>query len=891
MAYYPPPPSDNDPMPPHAQHHPQNACRQNDTKRHHQPMPMHQYPNNRDNIGWNDDNVLLGYNRPLGNTNMNEKHNHHCSQQRSDIPSNNYSNDNDGPPYSQRNDNHNHHRVGRGDHSNTVNKRAAKRRVKHDLPGPAGNWFRQKKQQKSVVVVAVANRKGSASSTNAVNAQESGKKQQSNNNNNNNSNDAMTKTEYNGEQQSLKNEDRTPTASSSSSPHNNNNVKTKQDEQLFHDHSSDLHECNAWNLMCTTLNRIVPPANLLLHNHHHSHPHHPHQPGNAYTTYKSTLRKSIPNNYALIQDIHEGRYDTCHLDKTLYSTDLRIPLLVGYVASVQCHAHSDWTVLLVDELYSVVKYCTNNGGGNNGSSSSSSSGMNSSSSSSSNAGRGILCWIEERLVKQHANWVRPGVVWMIEGARLALFSSIEEDDDDVNVDMYNNNNSGSTAAAATTAMSTTAVVDVSPSTDNSRGGGSIDRMILVGESSLVYAWTPEEASSTFTHQEFSDLMERRCDLGLHGDELPDDEEEDENEEVTNVDCTSSKSEVKKKNDYYDADDDVLIVEETNAQTVEIIDVDVSNKKAAAEEQVLEACSAANDGTHTESHTEVAKCIPQVVDDEPKDVTQPPVNKNLPNPYAKKDFSQVTPSEETKSQLPHVENLPKEDEMIDSSVQVQSKETRLPTAESKVLGDITCETKDSGQSSPTRSTTLDNALNAKRQPADGPDQQIQLDIDDSFDDMLDEDSLDEVTPRKNKRDHTNVLNSNTSTTGGESFDDMLDEDSDDRETPHNKEEGTKGKLESKMSTPGGDSFDDMLDEDSLDVDTPYGGKLGSKMDTPGGDSFDDLLCDDSDDNIEAMFQTRNPQPTSDNNLFSPSQGVSVLDKDDLADLGDEDDDDF
>lgn len=423
------------------------------------------------------------------------------------------------------------------------------------------------------------------------------------------------------------------------------------------------------------------------------------------------------------------------------------------------------------------------------------------------------------------NCIALGVVWMIEGARLALFSSIEEDD--VNVDTYNNNNSGSTAAATTTAMSTTAVVDVSPSTaDNSRGGGSIDRMILVGESSLVYAWTPEEASSTFTHQEFSDLMERRCDLGLHGDELPDDEDEDEdeNEEVTNVDCTSSKSEVKKKNDYYDADDDVLIVEEANAQTVEIINVDVSNKKAATaaaaeEEQVSEACSAAHDETHTESHTEVAKRIPQVVDDEPKDVvTQPPVNKNLPNPYAKKDFSQVTPSEETKSKLPHLENLPKEDEIIDSSVQVLSKETRLSTAESKVLGDITCETKDSGQSSPTRSMTLDNALNAKRQPADGPDQQIQLDIDDSFDDMLDEDSLHEVTPRKNKRDHANVLNSSTSTTGGESFDDMIDEDSDNRETPHNKEEGTKGKLESKMSTPGGDSFDDMLDEDSLDVDS-------------------------------------------------------------------------
>ena len=80
---------------------------------------------------------------------------------------------------------------------------------------------------------------------------------------------------------------------------------------------------------------------------------------------------------------------------------------------------------------------------------------------------------------------------------------------------------------------------------------------------------------------------------------------------------------------------------------------------------------------------------------------------------------------------------------------------------------------------------------------------------------------------------------------------------------------------------------MLDEDSLEV-TPLG--LKTRTSTPGGDSSDDMLDEDSDDNIEAMFQTTNPQPAS-NNLFSPSQGASILDKDDLADLGDEEDDDF
>jgi len=886
MADYPPPPPPDYEIinPPMTSHYSQ----QNDD--HHQ---YRRNSNNRENLGWNDDNVLPGYNRPHSNNRSEKKYNRDDDTHCHSYNSNNKNYNNSGPPsYSQRrHDDYNHHYRGG---SNTV-KRAVKRRVKHDLPGPAGNWFRQTKQQKSAAIAAAANRKGSSSSSTAssgaTKAEESG--------------NTITNTDYDNKQQALNNnEDRKPTGvSSSSSPsssNKNNNIQTnnpkqQQDEQLFHDHSSDLHECNAWNLMCTTLNRIVPPANLLLHYQSHHYHHYHLQPTTYYTTYKSILRKSIPINYALIHEIHEGKYDTCHLnDKHLYSTDLRVPLLVGYVASVQCHAHSDWTVLLVDELYSVVKYCNGgnssggggsssncgngNGGGNSSSSSSSSSGRNSSSSSrssssssSNNAGRGILCWIEERLVKQHANWVRPGVVWMIEGAKLALFSSLDDDDEidyheDVDVDTYNNNNNnndhGSTAPPGVATISTTTIVDVSPSTDNSRGGGSIDRMILVGESSMVYAWTPEEASSTFTHQEFSDLMERRCDLGLHGDELlpDDDDEEDGEDEVTklDVDSTSSKSDAKKKKNDHDVDKEDLIIEKTIVPTVEVIDLDLSDEQAAAEEQVVEACSAVNDKTHTKSHTEEAKYTPRVVAGEPKDVTQPPVIKNVLNPYAKKGFSQVTPHRETKSKSPHkgtrskspqIENIPKVEEVIKSSVRVQSKETRLSPADAKVLDDVTCEKKDSGQAS-------DDTQNVQRQPADEPEQHIQLDIDDSFDDMLDEDSLDEATtPRKKEGVHKNVLNTNTSTIGG-------------------------------------DSFDDMLDEYSLDVVTPHQSKLNSKMDTPGGDSFDDLLGEDSDDNIAAMFQTKNPQtqPTS-GNLFSPPKGIAVLDKDDLADLGDEDDDDF
>ena len=312
--------------------------------------------------------------------------------------------------------------------------------------------------------------------------------------------------------------------------------KRQQQQELFHDYSSDLHECNAWNVMCTALNRIVPPLHhVMLSLSAVSYCHYDQKKSDTtYSTkasspspsavvayYKNILRTNIPDNYALIYEIHAGKYDVCHcFDSTsstgggaggagggngidggavLHTNDLRIPFLVGYVASVQCHAHSDWTALLVDEMYSVG---TNNGG------SKGSGGCG--GSGGGNASRGILCWIEERLVKQHPNWIRPGSVWMLEGAKLALFTSACEEDDDGSDDNQDDICDDGNAAA------TVDGTDTSPSTDNARsrsGLNNIDRMILTGESSMLYAWTPEEAT-IFSDDEFLALSERRFNLSL-----------------------------------------------------------------------------------------------------------------------------------------------------------------------------------------------------------------------------------------------------------------------------------------------------------------------------------------------------------------------------------------
>ena len=848
MAYNPPPPdfignnnrSNMSPM-----HHSHNNYGSSSS------FSQHADNGNRENVGWNDDNrgvLQHGYSRPpdYNTMNMNDsKYNHnHFSQ-------NNY---HDRHTSSHHNNNNNNNP---NNNNNNVVKRAAKRRVKHDLPGPAGDYFRQKKQQKSAAAAA-ANRKtalsskisssSSSSSQNekkqqemqlVVNAEKNDKVAQNNNDLVDSKLIKINRSDDDG------NVDDNNSSNSSNFIQQQLQQLQQRDEQLFHDHSSDLHECNAWNLMCTTLNRIVPPANLLLHNHHHHHNH-----------YKSKVRSSIPSSkYALIHEIHDGEYDKCHLEKHLYLSDLCIPkILVGYVASVQCHAHSDWTALLVDEMHGVHKYYYNGGVGGSG-------GNSSSSRRSRNAGRGIVCWIEERLVKQHSNWIRPGAVWMIEGAKLALFSSLEDDDDDdeEEEEQYDVNNPTASIAAASE------VVDISPSTENSRGGGSIDRMILVGESSMVYAWTPEEASSTFTHEEFSSLMERRCNLGLHnddddGEELLQLHDQKENDAAGNaatscdVDGTSP-SDAKKNVVSNDGQVDEILIKGSpsndsntaklsssgskgsgdNAETVQIIDVTNEhglNEKQKVEGQALEACSLIN-----EVRDEANDISESVVDMESQDATTELSAKvNTPNSYTKKnDEVKVVSSCLEKSSAGKEMTEPTDRDGVDSSILVvQSEDINLS------------DTKRTAAKSPKgQRTTLDDAP----QIADETAQPQHVEIDDSFDDMLDDDSLDEGMPFRSEGASTNTLNANTGAVEGNSFDDMLDED----ETPR--------KIEKESA---GDN-------------------------TPGGESFDMMLDNDSDDNVVALFQARDE--SSSNNLFSPSQGLSVLDKDDLLDLGDEDDDDF
>jgi hypothetical protein len=421
--------------------------------------------------------------------------------------------------------------------------RATKHRAKHDLPGPAGAWFRQQKQKRAtkrqqnhdvtnknmkMAIVSLSNKSTVLNNENSKEIDTTITAQPlacTSHSAQNIDNEVRGRREEQIIRQPLRilTIDREDDADSPSvsSPNNGGDgyhSKRQQQQSLFHDHSSDLHECNAWNVMCKTLDRVVPPLHHVLSSFSFSCSSSCREmkkcdreptdtSSSAYssvaTYYKNILRTNIPHDYALICEVHEGKYDVCHCFKSalhaeggavLHTDDLRIPLLVGYVASVQCHAHSDWTALLVDEMYSVGTNGKGGGGFRN--------------SSSANTTRGIVCWIEERLVKQYPNYIRPGAVWMLEGAKLALFTSACEEEDDDNSDDNNNDICGNGNTNNITGS------DTSPSTDNARrraGVNSIDRMILAGESSLVYAWTPEEV---FTDADFVVLTEKRFNLGL-----------------------------------------------------------------------------------------------------------------------------------------------------------------------------------------------------------------------------------------------------------------------------------------------------------------------------------------------------------------------------------------
>ena len=349
----------------------------------------------------------------------------------------------------------------------------------------------------------------------------------------------------------------------------NDDGRPRQNKKHFHDYSADLHDCATWNAMCVALDRIAPPSNLL-----------PVVRGDdggdgdgddeydeygdgAYGTYRRLLRRHVPPEYALLHEANEGVFDAGvpnfddgggggafgRAPPPHRTTDMRLPLAVVYVASVQCHAHSDWTAWLVDELHGVASAAHDGDGGSgerrrrrrrrrgdaggrkrNGGDGSRAGGDNSNNGGGgggggTKCGRGMLCWIEESMVKARPQWVRPGVVWLLEGAKLAPFRRSRDDDggaadgsydDDRDDDVGNNASAYYDHRDDDAARALAATNDASPSTDDARAGGrGVDRMVLVSES-----WTHTEAGGGGDTTRggvgsTANIMQTRCGGGTH----------------------------------------------------------------------------------------------------------------------------------------------------------------------------------------------------------------------------------------------------------------------------------------------------------------------------------------------------------------------------------------
>jgi len=112
-------------------------------------------------------------------------------------------------------------------------------------------------------------------------------------------------------------------------------------------------------------------------------------------------------------------------------------LLVVYIYSVQCHTHCDWTCELRDETGLIIKG-----------------------------------WVEGKFVRDRPEGIRPGVVLLLKNCSLAVFPGID-----------------GIGMAPRERQKDPLRLNQEPTETDER---QVDRMLLIGEKSVVYVWLPDE---------------------------------------------------------------------------------------------------------------------------------------------------------------------------------------------------------------------------------------------------------------------------------------------------------------------------------------------------------------------------------------------------------------
>ena len=246
---------------------------------------------------------------------------------------------------------------------------------------------------------------------------------------------------------------------SNATDNNNNNHSKKSNKKKkarsslnvtnkMHDHE----HVQIWDSMCISLHRILPSTTTTSTSSTSGS-----NTKNKHESISSTqMRKILSKEYTLLSDMP-------HL------TSLKIPKIVLQISQVHAHGHCDYTVELLDES----SYA---------SSISVSTSVSASASTQSHFKE--IGWLSQGLIQNHPEWIKPGTVFLCHDVSVAVFSM--EDGGRVHC------NSQSQSQLQSQIQ-------------------EYDRMLVLGEQNIVYAWTKDSIGDV-GHEQYLDLLERRSEV-------------------------------------------------------------------------------------------------------------------------------------------------------------------------------------------------------------------------------------------------------------------------------------------------------------------------------------------------------------------------------------------
>jgi len=227
----------------------------------------------------------------------------------------------------------------------------------------------------------------------------------------------------------------------------------------------------AWKSMCVSLSRYTPHFSQI-YQHNHSIFRSNHTTTQILSTY---LQKSLSLEYGTLFEVLSGKHDC-----TIHSN------LVVYISNIYRHSHCDYTCELMDE-----------------------------------SGLRINGWLHERFVKEHEQEgvVRIGTVLLLketsitiyrkedtvmEGGVSGIAGGMENDGSQIN------NEHNDHEVTTDTSENQSSSSDVASSNSNSTN--SLERMLLIGEDTVVCWWKASDAVNV-TYQEEKHLFQERNKVG------------------------------------------------------------------------------------------------------------------------------------------------------------------------------------------------------------------------------------------------------------------------------------------------------------------------------------------------------------------------------------------